>query len=278
MGHLAVLPQENLEQIFEYALPSGESYEFDGRLKASSASAIPPLGLLLVNRESYWLAHRILLKKNHLKLIANKTQFRDLIRVSNNYEVPKGNMETSIAWIANMAEFTPIINAILDVRGNIGVRFENFFGIVKLLRKHDLFIALNGVLPIHNTNGGPNARTSKAIAIDIQYPNELTRPQDISALADTHLRMIDLSHVARKLQWPLDLVKAQFNEDPVHSKRWVLKAKCTVAGSMKLDDLARTYVEGVPWAFEPKGLVYESMFDALLWYKLDNMTTCVAIF
>jgi hypothetical protein len=117
MGKLEVFPQETLEQIFEEMLPSGESYEFDGgRLKASSASAISPLGLLLANRQSYWLALRLWLKKNNFKLIAETTGPENLLCVSNNYEVPKGSMEASIEWIANMAEITLIINATLDVR------------------------------------------------------------------------------------------------------------------------------------------------------------------
>jgi hypothetical protein len=208
MGTLAILYQDIQEQIFEEALPSGESYEFDGRLEATSASAIPTLGLLLANRESYWLAHRIWLKKNHFKLIAETTDPDDLISVSSTYGVPKGGLEASIEWIANMSKITLITNTTMIVRGNVGGRFQNFFDIVKLLHKQNLFITLDGILPVHNTSKGPNAKNSKAIAIDIQFQNEWMSPLAISGFADTHLRILDLGHVARKFGWPLDLVSS----------------------------------------------------------------------
>jgi hypothetical protein len=262
MGKLEVFPQETLEQIFEEMLPSGESYEFDGgRLKASSASAISPLGLLLANRQSYWLALRLWLKKNNFKLIAETTGPENLLCVSNNYEVPKGSMEASIEWIANMAEITLIINATLDVRGVTGGRFQNFFDMVKLLRNHDLFVTLKGIFPIHNTSKGANAKNSKAIAIDIKFPNGRISPHSISNFADTHLRMLDLGHMARRYGCPLHLVESYFNEILERSDP-ILEALSSPAGYMAVCELGEAELQGRQWLVGPRDLLYEAAPDA----------------
>jgi hypothetical protein len=162
-----------------------------------------------------------------------------------------------------MSKITLISNTTMIVRGNVGGRFQNFFDIVKLLHKQNLFITLDGILPVHNTSKGPNAKNSKAIAIDIQFQNEWMSTLAISGFADTHLRMLDLGNVARKFGWPLDLVESQFNKILERSDP-ILEALCSAAGHMAISELEEAEIKGALWSVGPRDLLYESLRDAAL--------------
>jgi hypothetical protein len=191
------VPAEIREKILEYSLPSGETYRFDGvQLKAVSASAIPDLGIFLVNRRVYRNTMRIWLEKNKFDLPANAPKRSEYDCVGYE-EVRQDNIENCIQWIVSMAEFIPHINATVVCSRRVELFFEQFFELVKLLSTKEVFIAINGTLPRYHSAIGPRERR-----INIRFPTPLDRRTKI-----LHLELFDLGHKARKFQWSMDRLK-----------------------------------------------------------------------
>ena len=206
----ACFPKEICDMILGYLLPSGCIYRFRGRLRIDHVDGVPPLDPFLVNRQMRKDAMRIWLKQNFFSLIANTLPSYDFERVEP--MVPReDNIESCIDWIERMAEFTQFINSVVICRPLVGELFPQFFELVKLLRKHDLFITVRGRRPEHNITMGTTGPQQSGLNIYlVQHVSSHPNPRD-ERLCNLHLRMLDLGHEARAAGTSLVQLKTQFN-------------------------------------------------------------------
>lgn len=206
VGDLEKVPDEILEKILGYALPSGKTYRFNGFSNPEvklRRTKVP--GLFHVNRKMRELAAGPWVRQNTFHLIAQNIPSGELkrVRLTESVEPLENDVEANVRQISRISQYTPEINVILRCQGSVWRLLSQFFAVFQLQHEHknEIPVTINGARPSRHPT-----ELSKASGIHIQFPGGARKPEMVL------LEFLDLAYEARASKMSLGRLKIQWDE------------------------------------------------------------------